>query len=135
MAVDEAVFRERIRTKVPPTLRFYGWRTPAVSIGHFQDARREIDIEACRRLGIAIVRRPTGGKAVLHEQELTYAVIAGDDLPLFPPDILETYRIISGCIARGPGRMRHPGGDGSGRKRRTRTESLGTSCFSVPLPV
>ena len=101
MAVDEAIFRERIRTKAPPTLRFYGWRTPAVSIGHNQDARREIDIVACRGLGIAIVRRPTGGKAVLHERELTYAVIAGDDVPPFPPDILETYRIISDCIGKG----------------------------------
>ena len=67
----------------------------------FRTPAREVDIEACRRFGVEIVRRPTGGKAVLHEQELTYAVIAGDDSPLFPPDILETYRVISDCIAGG----------------------------------
>ena len=101
MAVDEAIFRESIRKGVPPTLRFYGWRTPAVSIGYSQDVQREIDIEACRRFGIDIIRRPTGGRAVLHEKELTYAVIAGPDLPLFPPDILKTYCIISRCVAKG----------------------------------
>jgi lipoate-protein ligase A len=101
MAVDEALFREAIRERSSPTLRFYGWQRPAVSLGHFQDARREIDIEACRQLGIDIVRRPTGGKVVLHERELTYAVVAGDGSPLFPPDILGTYRLISACIMRG----------------------------------
>ncbi|MCX5819322.1 MAG: biotin/lipoate A/B protein ligase family protein [Deltaproteobacteria bacterium] len=100
MAVDEAVFRENIRKKAP-TLRFYGWRVPALSIGYFQDYEKEVDSEACRRFGVDIIRRPTGGKAVLHEQELTYAVIAGADSPLFPPDILKTYRVISNCIAKG----------------------------------
>ena len=131
MAIDEAVFRERIRAKGPPTLRFYGWRKPAVSIGHFQDARREIDIAACRRLGIAIVRRPSGGKAVLHERELTYAVIAGDDLPLFPPDILETYRIISDCIVGGLavcGIRAEMERDGRGEAATT----LSTACFAFP---
>ena len=101
MAVDEAVFRASIHKKAPPTLRFYGWRVPALSIGYFQDYGKEVDREACRKFGVDIVRRPTGGKAVLHEQELTYAVIAGADSPLFPPDILKTYRVISGCIAKG----------------------------------
>jgi lipoate-protein ligase A len=101
MAVDEAVFRVVIRKKAPPTLRFYGWRVPALSIGCFQDYEKEVDGEACRKFGVEIVRRPTGGKAVLHERELTYAVIAGADSSLFPPDILKTYRAISGCIARG----------------------------------
>jgi lipoate-protein ligase A len=131
MAVDEAIFRETIRKTSPPTLRFYGWRRPAVSVGRFQDARKEIDIEACMKLGIDLVRRPTGGKAVLHEQELTYAAIAGDDLPLFPPDILETYRIISSCIAQGLAKC----GIRAEMKAEGRTavnEPLGTACFSAP---
>jgi lipoate-protein ligase A len=131
MAVDEAIFRERIRTMAPPTLRFYGWRKPAVSIGHNQDARREIDIAACRGLGIAIVRRPTGGKAVLHERELTYAVIAGDDVPPFQPGILETYRIISDCIGKGLavcGIRAEMERDGRGEAAAT----LSTSCFAFP---
>jgi lipoate-protein ligase A len=101
MAVDEALFRQAVGGKSPTTLRFYGWQRPTVSLGRFQDARREIDLEACRRLGIDVVRRPTGGKAVLHEQELTYAVAAADGSSPFPADILGTYRLISACIARG----------------------------------
>ncbi len=131
MAVDEAVLREAIRKRVPPTLRFYSWRTPTVSIGYFQRARREIDLEACRRLGIDFIRRPTGGKAVLHDREVTYAVIAGADHPLFPPDILRSFRVISGCIARGllaigiKAEMKAEG-------RAAADESLRTSCFSSP---
>jgi len=101
MAVDEAVFRTNIRNKALPTLRFYGWQTPALSIGYFQDFAKEVDIGACRSLGIDTIRRPTGGKAVLHDQELTYTVIAGMDTPLFPPDILGTFRIVSSCVAKG----------------------------------
>ncbi|MHB8910594.1 MAG: lipoate--protein ligase family protein [Syntrophales bacterium] len=131
MAVDEAVFRGTIRKASPPTLRFYGWRTPAVSIGRFQDVRTEVNVEACRRLGIGIVRRPTGGKAVLHDEELTYAVTAGGDSPLFPPDILETYRIVSSCIARGLagcGIRAEMEADG----RSAADEPLERSCFSLP---
>jgi lipoate-protein ligase A len=98
MAVDEAVFRLYGRERVPPTLRFFGWQPPAVSLGYFQKTAREIDPEACRREGIDIVRRPTGGKAVLHEHELTYSLVAGINHPLFTGDILETYRVISACI-------------------------------------
>ena len=131
MAVDEALFRAGIRKTAPPTLRFYGWRVPALSIGHFQDYAKEVDAEACRRFGVDIVRRPTGGKAVLHEQELTYAVIAGADSPLFPPDILETYRVISGCIAKGLAEV--------GIRAEMETEgrlapdgTLRSACFSSP---
>jgi len=98
MAVDEAVFRLNRREALPPTLRFFGWKPPAVSLGYFQKTSREIDVETCRREGIDIVRRPTGGKAVLHEHELTYSLVAAVDHPLFTGDILETYRVISSCI-------------------------------------
>jgi lipoate-protein ligase A len=131
MAVDEALFRKAIGGNFPPTLRFYGWQRPAVSLGHFQDARREIDIEACRRLGIDVIRRPTGGKAVLHEQELTYAVVAGDGSPVFPPDILGTYRLISVCIARGLSAI----GITTEMKTEGRTQTKGAAhaaCFAHP---
>lgn len=98
MAIDEAVFRLS-REGLPPTLRFFGWDPSAVSLGYFQKTSREIDVEACRQAGIDIVRRPTGGKAVLHEHELTYSISAAVDHPLFTGDILGTYRVISDCIA------------------------------------
>jgi lipoate-protein ligase A len=131
MAVDEAVLRENISKKAPPTLRFYGWQVPTLSIGYFQDYEKEVDQEACRRFGVDIIRRPTGGKAVLHEQELTYAVIADANLPLFSPDILETYRVISGCIAKGlaeigiRAEMKEDG-------RQATDRALRSSCFSIP---
>jgi lipoate-protein ligase A len=98
MAIDEAVFRLNRPESLPPTLRFFGWNPPAVSLGYFQKASQEIDVNFCLREGIDIVRRPTGGKAVLHEHELTYSLVAAIDHPLFTGDILETYRVISACI-------------------------------------
>lgn len=101
MAIDEAIFRETISNKKPPTIRFYGWRPAAVSIGYFQDIEKEVNIEKCRMDGVDIVRRISGGKAVAHFDEVTYSVIACDKEELFPADILGTYKIISHCIARG----------------------------------
>jgi lipoate-protein ligase A len=101
MAIDEALFRVHQREGGAPVLRFFGWQGPAVSLGYFQDAEAEIDCPYCRERGIKIVRRPTGGKAVLHGGDLTYSLIAREDTPLFSPDVVETYRTISGCIIRG----------------------------------
>jgi len=101
MAIDEAVFRGCRRESSAPVLRFYGWQTPAVSIGRFQDSRAEIDLEACRRLSVPVVRRPTGGKAVFHDGDLTYALAASSRRHGFPPDVLGTYRRIGGCLRRG----------------------------------
>ncbi len=131
MAIDEAVFRKNIRGESPPTLRFYGWRSPALSIGYFQDYRKEVDDEACRKFGVEVVRRPTGGKAVLHERELTYAVVAGADTGLFPPDILKTYLVIGRCLAEGlagvgiRAEMKEDG-------RRPQDGTLQSACFSFP---
>lgn len=131
MAIDEAIFRESIRAGNAPTLRFYGWLRPTLSLGHFQDFGREVDEEACLRLGIGIIRRPTGGKAVLHDRELTYAVIAGEDVPPFPPDILETFRIISRCVAAGLAAIGIEAAlKGSGRQ--DTADRLRASCFSFP---
>jgi lipoate-protein ligase A len=76
MAVDEAVARCVGGGPCAPTLRLYGWAPPAVSIGYFQRLDAEVDREACRALGIGWVRRPTGGRAVLHQSEVTYAFAA-----------------------------------------------------------
>lgn len=101
MAIDEAIFRETIKNKKPPTIRFYGWRPAAVSIGYFQDIEKEINIERCRAAGVDIVRRLSGGKAVFHCAEVTYSVMACNQEALFPADISGTYKIISKCLAHG----------------------------------
>ena len=77
MALDEAVTRKVARGMAPPTVRVYGWEPAAVSIGYAQCAQQAIDLRKCARQGIPVVRRLTGGRAVLHQREVTYSVIAG----------------------------------------------------------
>jgi lipoate-protein ligase A len=103
MAIDEALLRARLAGEAPPTVRCFGWRPPAVSLGYGQSLD-SIDQAACDRLGVGLVRRPTGGSGILHEGpalELTYSVVArrGD----FPgaEDLLETYRVLGGGLAAG----------------------------------
>lgn len=103
MAVDEAVFRGNQRGTSPPTLRFYGWKPSAVSLGYFQIPESEINVSYCRENHIDIVRRPTGGKAVFHEDDLTYSLVSREDTPPFSPGILGTYLMISRCILEGIG--------------------------------
>lgn len=131
MAIDEAVFRETIENKKLPTLRFYGWRRPSVSIGYFQELKKEINFQRCQLSGIDIVRRMTGGKAVYHRDEITYSLIAASSEKRFPDDIIRTYEIISLCLARGlsllgiKAHLAETGRPGS----RSATPSC---CFSVP---
>ena len=98
MAIDEAIFISCQQGMSPPTLRIYGWQPPAVSLGYFQKIESAVDIEECRRRGIDVVRRLTGGRAVLHHHELTYAVIAPENVPPFSPRVLDTYMTIGSCL-------------------------------------
>lgn len=81
MALDETLARA-CASGGPPTLRFYGWRRPTLSIGRHQRLTEAADLGACERLGVEVVRRPTGGRAVLHEEEITYALAAPAADPL-----------------------------------------------------
>jgi lipoate-protein ligase A len=108
MAVDEALLRARIQSSGAPTVRFYGWRPATVSLGYAQPLDQTVDRARCDALGIGLVRRPTGGSAILHEPpegEVTYSVVArqGD----FPgaEDVLETYRVLGHGLAAGLGRL------------------------------
>src|SRR5579862_8939938 len=65
MAIDEAIQTFHLRGETPPTLRAFTWHRPAISLGRFQDVEREILVEECAARGIDLVRRPTGGRAVL----------------------------------------------------------------------
>lgn len=74
MAIDEAILEQHVAGKTPPTLRLYGWNPAAVSVGYSQKLSAETALRIKRR-GIDVVRRPTGGRAVLHANELTYSFI------------------------------------------------------------
>lgn len=96
MAVDEAILSARIEGKVPNTLRLYRWKPSAVSIGRFQDVSNEVHVDNCRRHGVDIVRRITGGGAVYHDHdgEITYSVTVGEsDLGFM--DVASTYDVVS----------------------------------------
>jgi len=101
MAIDEALLLRCKRESSSPVLRLYTWNPPALSLGRFQKASEEIDLEACRRRGIPIVRRPTGGKAILHNRDLTYSVVGPTSIAAWGKDILETYRMVSEALATG----------------------------------
>jgi lipoate-protein ligase A len=75
MESDEAILDEVAAGESPPTLRLYGWDPTAVSLGRFQTSTSGLDLSACERRGWDVVRRPTGGRAVLHDDELTYALV------------------------------------------------------------
>ena len=99
MATDEALVRSVARG-AHPALRVYGWQPPAISFGYSQHISREVDVQKVKDRGIDIVRRPTGGRAVLHWNELTYSVICAVDDPVMGGNINEAYRKISlGLIA------------------------------------
>lgn len=99
MATDEAIMQFHGQGLVPPTLRLYTWQPAGVSIGYFQALSREIDLDACRQAGFGIVRRPTGGRAVLHDDELTYSVVIAESI--LPGTVLETYRFLSRGLLEG----------------------------------
>ncbi len=100
MAVDEAILLAHSADKVPPTLRFYGWQPAAVSLGYFQRAMSEIDLDKCREHNIDVVRRLTGGRAVLHDAELTYSIVVREDDPLIPKTITASYRYFSNGLVK-----------------------------------
>jgi lipoyl(octanoyl) transferase len=131
MAIDEAVLRCSQAGVVQPTLRFYGWRSPAVSLGYFQDSHKDINLDACRRQSFDVIRRPTGGKAVVHDRDWTYSLVAKDNNTLFPRDILGTYRVISRCLVEG---LRALGlaAEIVSEGRSLKENPLSASCFSAP---
>ncbi len=101
MAVDEELLARAQAGEQTPVLRFYAWNPPAVSLGRFQKAETAVNLEACKKRGIDVIRRITGGRAVFHCHELTYSIIARTDNPLFPPSVLGTYKIIASCLITG----------------------------------
>ncbi|WP_209367846.1 lipoate--protein ligase family protein [Priestia megaterium] len=101
MALDEALLEWHSKGEIPPTIRFYGWNPPTLSIGYFQKAEKEINFDKVKELGLGFVRRPTGGRGVLHDEELTYSVIVSEEYPNMPKTVTEAYRVISEGLLEG----------------------------------
>ncbi len=123
MAVDRAVLIARGEDTVPPTLRLYSWRVPTVTLGRFQDVS-DVDMRFCREHGFDVVRRPTGGRGVLHDDEVTYSVVASvaDGVPR---GVSASYRVLCGALAEAYGRLGVP----AGLTERPRGEKAAGACY------
>ncbi|HEU4586950.1 MAG TPA: biotin/lipoate A/B protein ligase family protein, partial [Gemmatimonadaceae bacterium] len=126
MALDEALMLRAGRTN-EAVLRVYGWMRPTLSLGRNQSARDKYDIEGARERGIDFVRRPTGGRAVLHHREVTYSVTA----PVSALGTLrESYTVINRLLIHG---LRLLGVDAREADPRGATPRPGVlPCFVVP---
>jgi lipoate-protein ligase A len=97
MAVDEAILEQIARGDSSATLRLYAWAPPCLSLGHAQPFA-DVDMLRLRRHGWEVVRRATGGRAILHTDELTYSVIAPVDEPRVAGSILESYNRLAQAL-------------------------------------
>ena len=101
MAADEAMLQLHASGKIPPSLRFYSWQPLALSLGYFQQARREVDFEECEKRGIRVVRRLSGGRTVLHDREVTYSLVVKESESYIPEGLTASYLFFSRGIAAG----------------------------------
>lgn len=134
MALD-AWLLKRASDRREAHLRFYLWTRPTLSLGRSQTAGDVVDYPFCRSAGIEIVRRPTGGRAVLHHMELTYAVTGIFGRDHFPAGVQETYGAVCGALCAGLNTLGVPAAlwrGGSGGKLPNPKTLL--PCFAAPVP-
>lgn len=133
MAEDEALLEAVVAGRSRPVLRLYRWQPATVSLGYGQRGPGVVNLAACRQLGIDVVRRCTGGRAVLHAQEMTYAVVSRERTAVFPGGILDNYQVIARVLqqtlaelglAVDLARERSRGLTGDGAER--------SACFTAP---
>ncbi len=98
MALDEVLLGRVAAGQSPPVLRVYRWSKPSVSLGYHQKLERELNPTLCRSRGIDIVRRPTGGRSVFHDTELTYSIAAPGDTPGLGSSVSGTSAAVAGAI-------------------------------------
>lgn len=126
MAIDEAVMTGLRQGTSEPLLRIYKWQPPTITIGYFQSAE-DIDFERCRHDDIGVVRRLTGGRAVLHWEELTYSILfsAGDFTPFHKKEI---FTFIARCLVDSLSLL----GIHAGIAEKTRGDMKSADCFAAP---
>lgn len=95
MAIDEAIMEAVAEGNSPPTLRFYAWDPPCLSLGYNQRWRNSVDMVRVQANGWEVVRRPTGGRAILHTDELTYSIAVPEAHALAKGSVVDSYRRIS----------------------------------------
>lgn len=129
MAIDQAVLEAVVSGSSRPTLRFYAWAPPCLSLGRSQHLS-EVDLTACSRAGVDTVRRPTGGRAILHTDELTYSVALLQTDPRTEGGIVEGYRRLSEGLLAGLRRLGVPAVQA--RKSTKPLDEATAVCFESP---
>ena len=129
MALDEAILEHIGRGASLPTLRLYAWDPACLSLGHAQPFA-DVDIGRLRAHGWEVVRRATGGRAILHTDELTYSVIGSAEDPLLAGGVLESYNRLAGALLHAVQRLGLPVEMKEGKANPTGTSN--PVCFEVP---
>lgn len=132
MALDEAILESVAAGQAPPTLRMFAWEPPCLSLGYAQPAT-QVDPHRLRSMRWDLVRRPTGGRAILHVDELTYSVAAPAAEPAVSGGVLPSYRrlsegLVAGLRLLGLEVETHP------EAAATDLERANPVCFEVPSP-
>ncbi len=130
MAVDEAILEATAKQKVPPTLRLYAWHPACLSLGYAQPVS-DVDENRLKNYGWELVRRPTGGRAILHTDELTYSVCGPEGEAALEGDIVSSYQRLSSAILTaleqiGVGVQALP------QKKETTNKTPEPICFEIP---
>jgi len=131
MAIDEAILRAVAAGLVPPTLRFFAWQPACLSLGQAQPFS-DVDEQACVARGYDVVRRPTGGRAILHTDELTYSVTSPEVEPRVAGGIVESYRRLSEGLLEGLRLLGVPGIEAHHPEAERQRASENPVCFQVP---
>ena len=130
MAIDEAILRAVAEGESRPTLRFYGWQPPCLSIGYSQSLEDDIDVDKCREAGMGLVRRATGGRAILHTDELTYSIAVPALEKRVMGGVVESYRRLSQGLMAGLCLLGLEVGQAEAMKEKPADHSA--ACFDVP---
>ncbi len=133
MAVDKAILTACSRGQVPATLRLYGWDKPTLSIGYSQNEMKDVDREQCDRRNIPVVRRFTGGRALLHQYEFTYSFVAPIPHPGFPGNLSGDFCAISKAVILSLEKagVKNPEMVGKEKRASSRGQNLSPACFSA----
>lgn len=131
MAVDESILEAIGRREAPPTLRQYAWEPPCLSLGYAQQIT-DVDYARLEARGWQVVRRLTGGRAILHTDELTYSVIVPVDEPRLAGGVLESYQVVAGALLEALRRLSIPAESKQHPDLPAEYTSPGPVCFDVP---
>ncbi len=131
MAVDEAILEFAGKGAVPPTLRLYSWHPACLSLGYAQ-AIKDVELNKLADLGWDIVRRPTGGRAILHTDELTYSICGQNSEPHLSGSVLESYQHLSLALLEALHIMGINADVSKNSSQQNSLEKANPICFEVP---